>query len=122
MALVKQYCPVIPRRRENPDHACQTAATGFYRVHDPTRVPGQRRARRSAADPSRANSTRSRRDSWGLMHKHITHNRCYETFRDFSDAILTFLREEVPRNWHLYCDTVTDNFPIISPKEFRVLA
>ena len=59
---------------------------------------------------------------WGLMHKHITHNRCYETFRDFSDAILTFLREEVPRNWHLYCDTVTDNFRIISPKEFRVLA
>jgi transposase len=32
------------------------------------------------------------------MHKHITHNKCHETFRDFRDAILTFLREEVPRN------------------------
>ena len=59
---------------------------------------------------------------WGVMHKHITHNRCYETFADFSDAILTFLREEVPRNWHVYCDAVSDNFPVISPKDFRILA
>jgi hypothetical protein len=56
------------------------------------------------------------------MHKHITHNTCHETFRDFSGAILTFLREEVPRNWRLYCDEVTDNFRIISPKDFRILA
>jgi hypothetical protein len=56
------------------------------------------------------------------MHKHITHNQCHETFADFSDAILTFLREEVPRNWHLYCGSVTDNFRIISPEDFRILA
>ena len=59
---------------------------------------------------------------WGLMHKHITHNTCHETFRDFSGAFLTFLREEVPRNWRLYCDEVTDNFRIISPRDFRILA
>ncbi len=59
---------------------------------------------------------------WGLMHKHVTHNNCHETFRDFSDAILTFLREEVPRKWRIYCDEVTDNFRIISPKDFRILA
>ena len=59
---------------------------------------------------------------WGLMYKHITHYTCHETFRDFSGAILTFLREEVPRNWRLYCDEVTDNFRIISPKDFRILA
>jgi transposase len=59
---------------------------------------------------------------WGLMHKHITHNRCYERFADFKDAMLTFLREEVPRNWDAYCDTVSDNFRIISPKDFRILA
>jgi hypothetical protein len=41
---------------------------------------------------------------WGLMHKHVTHNRCHETFADFSAAALTFLREEVPRKWHIYCD------------------
>jgi transposase len=59
---------------------------------------------------------------WGLMHKHITHNRCYETFAEFTDAILTFLREEVPRKWHVYCDAVSDNFRVISPKNLRILA
>jgi transposase len=59
---------------------------------------------------------------WGLMHKHITHNKCHETFKDFRAAILTFLREEVPRNWRTYCDEVTDNFRIISPEDFRILA
>jgi transposase len=58
---------------------------------------------------------------WGLMHKHITHNRCHATFTDFKTAILAFLREEVPRKWGAYCDKVTDNFRIISPKDFRVL-
>lgn len=59
---------------------------------------------------------------WGLMHKHITHNRCHATFADFRAAILTFLREEVPRKWHVYCDEVSDNFRVISPKDFRILA
>jgi hypothetical protein len=59
---------------------------------------------------------------WGLMHKHVTRNRCHETFADFSAAILTFLREEVPRKWATYCDEVTDNFRVISLKDFRVLA
>jgi len=58
---------------------------------------------------------------WGLMHKHITHNRCYGRFADFSAAALTFLRAEVPRKWDLYCDEVSDNFRIISPKDFRIL-
>src|SRR5712671_6196862 len=58
---------------------------------------------------------------WGLMHKHVTHNRCHATFADFKAAVLTFLREEVPRRWHTYCDQVTDNFRIISPEKFRVL-
>src|SRR5208282_5792893 len=26
---------------------------------------------------------------WGLMHKHVTHNRCHATFADFKAAILT---------------------------------
>ena len=59
---------------------------------------------------------------WGLMHRHVTHNRCHATFADFKSAILTFLREEVPRKWHVFCDEVTDNFRIISPEDFRVLA
>jgi len=59
---------------------------------------------------------------WGLMHKHVTHNRCYGRFADFRDEMLRFLREEVPRNWDAYCDTVSDNFRIISPEDFRILA
>jgi len=58
---------------------------------------------------------------WGLMHKKITHNRCYAKFNDFCSAVLTFLRDEVPKNWRSYCDTVTDNFRIINPKDFRIL-
>jgi hypothetical protein len=58
---------------------------------------------------------------WGLMHKHTTHNKCYSTFKDFSIAMLTFLRDDVPKNWRTYCDRVTDNFRIIDPKDFRVL-
>ena len=58
---------------------------------------------------------------WGLMHRHITHNRCHATFKDFREAILHFLRVEVPRKWRDYCDEVSDNFRIIDPKDFRVL-
>ena len=58
---------------------------------------------------------------WGLMHKKITHNRSYAKFTDFCTSVLTFLRDEVPKNWHLYCDSVTDNFRIINPADFRVL-
>jgi transposase len=59
---------------------------------------------------------------WGLMHRHITHNKCYATFKDFSVAMLTFLRDNVTRNWRTYCDEVTDNFRIIDPTEFRIIA
>ena len=59
---------------------------------------------------------------WGAMHKHVTHNKCYASFKDFSAAILNFVRDHVPRNWNQYCDQVTDTFRIIDPKNFRVLA
>ena len=58
---------------------------------------------------------------WGLMHRHVTHNKCYATYRGFCTAMLQFLREEVPANWDTFCDSVTDNFRVISPKDFRVL-
>jgi transposase len=59
---------------------------------------------------------------WGVMHKNITHNKCYETCGEFAEATLTFLRDEVPRRWAEFRDSVTDNFRIISPKDFRLLA
>ena len=59
---------------------------------------------------------------WGLMHRHITHNTCYAKCREFSAATLNFLRENVPRNWHAYCDQVTNNLRVIDPTEFRIIA
>lgn len=58
---------------------------------------------------------------WGLMHKNVTHNKAYATCAQFANATLGFLRETVPRNWADLCDSVTDNFRIINPKEFRVM-
>jgi transposase len=58
---------------------------------------------------------------WGVMHKNITHNKCYETCGEFAEVTLIFLRDEVPRRWAEICDSVTDNFRIISPKDFRLL-
>ena len=58
---------------------------------------------------------------WGVMHKNVTHNKCHDTRSEFAEAALHFLREEVPRKWAEFRSTVTDNFRIIAPKEFRLL-
>ena len=58
---------------------------------------------------------------WGLMHRNVTHNKCYATCAQFANATLGFLRETVPRNWANLCDSVTDNFRVINPREFRVM-
>ena len=58
---------------------------------------------------------------WGVMHRNITHNKCYGTCAQFADATLGFLRDVVPRNWAVLCDQVTDNFRVIKPKDFRVM-
>ena len=58
---------------------------------------------------------------WGVMHRNVTHNRTYATCAQFADATLGFLREKVPRNWADFCDSVTDNFRVINPKDFRVM-
>ena len=34
---------------------------------------------------------------WGLMHKHVTHNKCDSSCTRFTDATPGFLREKVPR-------------------------
>ena len=40
---------------------------------------------------------------------------------EFADATLDFLRDKVPKNWASFRDSVTDNFRVINPKDFRVL-
>lgn len=58
---------------------------------------------------------------WGVMHKCLTHNKCYATYREFADKTLEFLRETVSSRWNELCDVITDNFRVIDPKDFRVL-
>jgi transposase len=59
---------------------------------------------------------------WGMMHRYMTHNRDYTTFREFRRAILKFLRWTIPKQWKFFRDRITDNFRVISPGDFRVIA
>jgi DDE superfamily endonuclease len=59
---------------------------------------------------------------WGLMHRHITHNKRYGSFKELNSVMQAFLREEVPKNWVDYCDQVTDKFRVITQTEFRIIA
>ena len=58
---------------------------------------------------------------WGVMHKHVTHNRCHASFNDFVAQILTFLRIQVRQRWNIFVDQVSDNFRVIRPENFRVI-
>jgi hypothetical protein len=35
---------------------------------------------------------------------------------------VSFLNTDVPKIWRTLCDMVTDNFRVIAPKDFRVIA
>ena len=59
---------------------------------------------------------------WGAMHRNVTHNKCYQSSREFAGEVLTFLRKKVPQTWDQLRDSVTDNFRAINPEQFRVLA
>lgn len=58
---------------------------------------------------------------WGVMHREVTHNKCYATFDEFAAAITEFFAETIPKRWTEFRDTVTDNFRVISHQDFRVL-
>jgi transposase len=57
----------------------------------------------------------------GVVHKNITHNKGSATFKDFAHELLNVLRVEVPKNWQLYRDSITGNFRVVNPADFRVL-
>ena len=44
-------------------------------------------------------------------------NKCYSSLKDFSIAMLNFLRDDVPSNWRTFCDEITDSFRVIDPKK-----
>src|ERR1035438_560937 len=82
----------------------------------PARVPHQ-----AAFHPALLPAPEPDRAAMGLMHRNVTHNKCYATCGQFADATLDFLRDKVPKNWRSFRDSVTDNFRVINPKDFRVL-
>lgn len=56
---------------------------------------------------------------WQVMHRHVTHNRYHPDFRSFAEAVMRFFTSTLPETWHEIRDTVTDNFRIIDPAQFR---
>ncbi len=58
---------------------------------------------------------------WGVMHDCITHNRHYATFNQFTEAIFNFFRQTLPDKRRDFRDTVTDNFRIVSLKEYKLI-
>jgi hypothetical protein len=89
---------------------------GWCKNGSPGRVPDQ-----AAFHPVLLPASQSIEGLWGLMQRNVTHNKRYATCAQFADATLSFLREKVPRNWADLCDSVSDNFRVINPKDFRVM-
>ena len=58
---------------------------------------------------------------WGVMHKHVTHSRHYTRFDDFTEAILNFFRKTLPKKWHKFRDTVSDNFRVITDDDYQLI-
>ena len=56
---------------------------------------------------------------WGFMHEWVTHNKYYDTFEAFTDAI--FFEEPLPENWETFRDTITDNFRLISTDQYKFI-
>lgn len=50
---------------------------------------------------------------WGVMHRHVTHNRHYGNFRQFTEAIFGFFDRTLPNSGESMIDTITDNFRVI---------
>ena len=55
------------------------------------------------------------------MQKNVTHNRCYAVFDGFRRAMLGFLKDDVPENSRYLCDSIRENFRVVSPPDFRIL-
>lgn len=58
---------------------------------------------------------------WGVMHRHVTHNKYYPTETEFIHAVNTFFKTTLPNQWRDFRDVVTDTFHIIQPEDFRVV-
>ena len=49
------------------------------------------------------------------------HNKYYDTFEAFTNAIFGFFEETLPENWDTFRDTITDNFRVILAKQYKMI-
>lgn len=54
---------------------------------------------------------------WKIMHEKVSYNKYYETFSDFTDATLNFLKN-IGRNKSLLRSRITDNFQVLHSPVF----
>jgi hypothetical protein len=59
--------------------------------------------------------------SWGVMHRHVTPNKCHAPFAQFRIATLAFPTREAPKNWPSVRRVCHREFRVIDPKDIRVL-
>ena len=58
---------------------------------------------------------------WGVMHRHVTHNRFHADFRQFTEAIFRFFDETLPRERERIAEFVTDSFRVITHDGYRMV-
>ena len=58
---------------------------------------------------------------WGVMHRHVTHNRFHADFRQFTEAIFRFFDDTLPREWEAIAESVTDSFRVITHDGYRMV-
>jgi len=60
---------------------------------------------------------------WGVMHRHVTHNRFHADFRQLTGAVLRFLDGTLPREWEweAIAESVTDSFRAITHDGYRMV-
>lgn len=54
---------------------------------------------------------------WKIMHEHVTYNKYYETFQDFTDAVLVFFKN-IGRKKCLLRTRINDNFQTLNLTQF----
>ena len=57
---------------------------------------------------------------WGLMHRNVTHNKCYATAPNSPMRRSVPCAKQFPGNGPISAYSVTDTFRVINPKDFRV--
>jgi transposase len=55
---------------------------------------------------------------WKVMHEHVTHNRYYDNFRTFAEAIMRFFKSTLPKNWKYIATPSTTTSTSFDPNSF----